>query len=75
MLFLFTLFFLSTTLHAKENFAPLHPYKTENSPFIDGKLDDAIWQKAPYVSGFKTWVPDYGMDMAEATEVYVAYDR
>jgi len=75
LLFLLTLFLVTTILHTEEQYAPLRPYKTENPPVIDGKLDDTAWQKAPHVSGFKTWVPDYGKDMAEKTEVYYAYDQ
>ncbi len=75
LLFFLTLFLVTATLHAEEKYAPLRPYKTENPPVIDGKLDDTVWQKAPQVSGFKTWVPDYGKDMTEKTEVYYAYDQ
>ncbi len=60
---------------AGEIYPPLIPYKTDAVPVIDGKLDDPVWQEAPYVSGFKTWVPDYGIDMSEDTQVYYAYDR
>ncbi len=72
---LIVLFHVGAKLVAEEKFPPIRPIKTENPPVIDGKLDDAVWQKAPYVSGFKTWVPDYGKDMSGATETYVAYDR
>jgi len=50
-------------------------FKTETPPIIDGKLDDPVWQTAPYITGFKTWMPDYDMDMSQKTRVYVAYDR
>lgn len=53
----------------------LQPLKTDTPPVIDGKLDDPLWQKAPQVSGFKTYYPDYGIDMADQTVVYYAYDR
>ena len=75
LLLLFVLFHTSAILVAEEKFPPIRPYKTEIPPVIDGKLDDTVWQKAPHVSGFKTWVPDYGKDMAGETIVYVAYDR
>ncbi len=73
--FFLLLFFATTTLHAEEKLPPLRPYKTENPPVIDGILDDAVWQKALHVSGFKTWRPDYGKDMAEETEAYCAYNQ
>ncbi len=40
-----------------------------------GILDDAVWQSAPSVTGFKTWRPDFGKAAAEETIVYFAYDR
>jgi hypothetical protein len=66
---------VGSTCMAQQKLPPLHPYKTENPPVIDGKLDDALWQKTPHITGFKTWVPDYGKDMAGNTVVYFAYDQ
>ncbi len=60
---------------AGDNASPLRPLKAPAPPAIDGILDDAIWREAPSVSGFKTWSPDFGRDMAEDTRVYYAYDR
>lgn len=54
---------------------PFTPIRTETPPVIDGILDDEVWGKAPYVTGFKTWRPDFGKDTADDTEVYLAYDR
>ncbi len=56
-------------------FEALTPLRTETPPVIDGKLDDPVWQTAPSVSGFKTYTPDYDIDMADQTVVYFAYDR
>ena len=53
---------------------PLRPFKTPTPPVIDGDLADAVWQSAPTVTGFKTWMPDYGKDMPDQTVVYYAYD-
>ena len=53
----------------------LIPLRTDTPPVIDGKLDDAVWQQAPSVTGFKTFFPDYGKDMPDPTVVYYAYDR
>ncbi|MEK6565553.1 MAG: DUF5916 domain-containing protein [Bacteroidota bacterium] len=53
---------------------PLKPFRTEKAPIIDGKLDDALWQQAPVVSGFKTFIPDFGRTMPESTHAYMAYD-
>lgn len=54
--------------------APLMPFKADIPPVIDGNLDDDIWQNVASLSGFKTWIPDYGKDMSEKTDVYIAYD-
>jgi len=59
---------------AQEKLLPLKPLKTDTPPVIDGILDDLAWQKAPHVTGFKTWHPDFGKDMADKTVVYYAYD-
>jgi hypothetical protein len=52
----------------------LKPVRTDKPPLIDGKLDDPIWQTAVPMRGFKTYAPDYGKEMSEQTEAYVAYD-
>jgi hypothetical protein len=64
-------------LYAKDqkHFEPLVPYKTDEPPVIDGKLDDPVWIKAPHESGFITYTPDYGKPMADDTIVYYAYDQ
>jgi hypothetical protein len=54
---------------------PLQPLRIETPPVIDGNLEDAIWETAPSVTGFKTFHPDFGLDMPERTIVYMAYDR
>jgi len=59
---------------AQGNEQPLVAYKTDTPPVIDGKLDDPVWQKATSVKGFKTWSPDFGIDMVDDTIVYLAYD-
>jgi hypothetical protein len=52
----------------------LRPLRIDTPPVIDGTLDEAFWQHAPVVGGFKTYNPDYGKVMSEATEVRMAYD-
>ncbi len=54
---------------------PFHPLKTDNPPVIDGVLDDAVWKEAPWETGFKTWYPDYEVEMVENTKVWYAYDN
>jgi hypothetical protein len=53
----------------------IDPLAADTPPVIDGILDDPIWQKAPFVKGFKTWHPDYGKVMQDDTIAYMAYDR
>src|SRR5262249_8486962 len=43
-------------------------------PFIDGKLDDAVWRTAPVLSGFVQRVPEEGKPASEPTEVRIVYD-
>ncbi len=63
-------FFLSNVL-AQD---PIKPLRTSVAPVIDGSLDDHVWQDAPWVSGFKTFIPDFGKEMPESTHVLTAYD-
>ncbi|MFB0518598.1 MAG: DUF5916 domain-containing protein [Acidobacteriota bacterium] len=60
---------------AQDKPQPLIPLKTDNPPVIDGILDDPVWQKAPHITGFKTYYPDFGKEMGEKTVAYYAYDR
>ncbi|GJQ20504.1 MAG: hypothetical protein HBSIN02_08590 [Bacteroidia bacterium] len=66
---------LFSTLAANEPVGALRPLRTETPPRIDGVLDDVVWTQAPRVSGFKTFIPDFGKEMPESTHVYMAYDR
>ena len=76
ILVFFSAFFLMVLCgSAKETLDPLIPYKTDIPPVLDGKLDDPVWQKAPHETGFKTYHPDYGIDMVENSIAYYAYDR
>ncbi|MGB6865210.1 MAG: DUF5916 domain-containing protein [Candidatus Aminicenantaceae bacterium] len=72
VLFLAAFFMFTPILFPNES---LQPLRTDNPPKIDGKLDDSIWKSAPSVTGFKTFHPDFGIDMPERTIVYMAYDR
>ncbi len=75
LLSIFAIFIIGLPASAQEKLQPLIPYKTDTPPKIDGILDDPVWQKAPYETGFKTWHPDYGINMIENTIVYYAYDQ
>ncbi|NQT79744.1 MAG: carbohydrate binding family 9 domain-containing protein [Candidatus Aminicenantes bacterium] len=75
LIFVCAILLTGLSLSAQEKLQLLLPYKTDTPPVIDGKLDDLVWQRAPYETGFKTYHPDYGIDMVENTIVYYAYDR
>ncbi|MGD9344407.1 MAG: DUF5916 domain-containing protein [Candidatus Aminicenantes bacterium] len=73
-----SLFFIVATLFLVSpvfSDSPLKPLRIDTPPVIDGKLDDTVWRSAPFVTGFKTYYPDFGIDMSERTIVYLAYDR
>lgn len=69
------IFLLTVSAFSEDKLEPLIPYKTDIPPVIDGKLDDPVWQQAPSETGFKTYYPDYGINMEENSVVYYAYDR
>jgi hypothetical protein len=68
------LIFALSPLRGAEETTLLRPYKAQTPPVLDGILDDAVWQKAPSETGFKTYHPDYDKNMADDTIVYYAYD-
>ena len=53
----------------------LKPLRTNTPPKIDGILDDPVWTKAPTVTGFETFIPEFGKVQPEQTIVYMVYDR
>ena len=44
------------------------------SPSIDGRLDEAVWQQAPVMTGFTQREPSAGQPASERTEVRVIFD-
>ncbi len=53
----------------------LRPYRTDQAPVIDGRLDEPMWEKALQVSDFVTFIPEFGKRQPERTIAYMAYDR
>ena len=47
--------------------------RADRAPALDGRLDEAIWQVAVPVTGFRRDVPGDGEPASERTEVRVAY--
>jgi hypothetical protein len=52
----------------------LEPLRTAVPPVIDGVLDDAAWREAQAISGFKSFIPDFGKEPSEQTSAWMAYD-
>ena len=48
---------------------------TATPPVVDGRLDDAVWLRAPVIQGLKQVEPVPGKEMSEATEVRILYDQ
>ncbi|MDE3245509.1 MAG: carbohydrate binding family 9 domain-containing protein, partial [Acidobacteriota bacterium] len=53
----------------------LHPFLAPKPPILDGILDDAVWQQAPSVTDFETFIPEFGKRQREKTVAYLAYDK
>ncbi len=49
--------------------------RTESIPVIDGRLDDTVWKKAKAYGDFRTFEPEYGIEISEKTLVFAAYDK
>ena len=47
----------------------------EEAPYIDGNLDDKVWQDIPAITTFTQVWPDDGAAATEDSEVKIAYDR
>ena len=48
--------------------------RADETPRIDGRLDDAIWQRATRITEFVQQSPIEGAPATEDTDVYIAYD-
>jgi hypothetical protein len=60
---------------AAEEVSRLNSVFTESAPVLDGILNDEVWTKAGQVTGFKTFVPDFGQDIPYKTEAYWSHDQ
>lgn len=47
----------------------------EEAPYIDGNLDDAVWEDIPPITSFTQAWPNDGAPATEDSEVKIAYDR
>ncbi len=46
----------------------------QHAPRIDGHLNDPVWQKAKFVTGFQQKIPNEGEPAANRSEVAIMYD-
>lgn len=53
----------------------LRPIRIDVAPTIDGDFTESFWKRAPSVTGFKTFIPDFDVVPKEQTEVALAYDK
>mgnify|MGYP001353332156 CR=1 FL=1 len=51
-----------------------HAKRTATPPFIDGNLDDAVWQQAEIIDDFHQTRPGDGTEPTERTEIRLLYD-
>lgn len=47
----------------------------DQSPRLDGRLDDLAWEESPIIEGFLQQEPDYWMPGTERTVVQIVYDK
>ena len=52
----------------------LRPTCVATPPVLDGRLDDPAWAQATRVTGFETFIPEFGKAQPERTTAYLAYD-
>ena len=48
--------------------------RADDPPRIDGRLDDAVWQRATRITEFVQQSPIEGAPATEDTDIYIAYD-
>ncbi len=65
------LFVLSIQIGAQRS---LNAHRINEPIIIDGKLDEAVWQKAETASDFTTLQPTFGLKPEQDTKVRVLYD-
>ncbi|MFP3948317.1 MAG: sugar-binding protein, partial [Longimicrobiales bacterium] len=52
----------------------VRPLRADESPDIDGSLDDPVWERAAKITSFVQQAPLDGAPATEDTEVWLAYD-
>lgn len=66
---------LAGAAHAAPSPKRMPAVRVQRSPVIDGKLDDAAWQEARFVSDFVQKQPAWGVPPSRTTEIALVYDH
>ncbi len=75
MIFRNKLFTLLIMVNLAFSFTEIHTTRCNSQIQIDGILNEKIWQETSQYSGLKTFYPDIGKPLADATTVYTSYDN
>ncbi|MBE0676327.1 MAG: carbohydrate binding family 9 domain-containing protein, partial [Bacteroidales bacterium] len=75
ILSILTLLAVAGQLTAGQKGDIIAPVRVAVPPVIDGILDEEIWNSDPGISGFRTFMPDYGHEMPFRTVVWASYDE
>jgi len=69
------LLFTETISAQTSNPDTIHAVYTTETPVLDGKLSEAIWQTVPAINNFTQRELDFGKPSTEATKVAIVYDK
>jgi hypothetical protein len=77
LLFLFTIVIIHTSISEESSAKTIRAVKidSDESPVIDGKLDDECWKRASKVSDFIQFEPIRGEKPKDSTNVCVLFDK
>jgi hypothetical protein len=73
--FLILFLLISVQLSFGQARLPIKPVKVSAPPVIDGILDEDVWKNNAGISGFKSFIPDFGKELPYNTIVWSAYDE
>ena len=59
----------------RETLASARAIRTDRAPLLDGRDDDAVWQTAPLIDGFRQFAPAEDAASAFRTTTRVVYDE
>lgn len=73
--FTFVLLLLSATPGSVLATDTVKPVKLSSPPVIDGILNEDAWNNSEGISGFRSFIPDFGKELPFNTIVWLAYDE